>query len=186
MDYKKIILGFLFVIIYALFTACIGEKDDANCKPLGETIQNDLILLSPLQVAYQQGDIINVKLTVPSQNTFFGGVPRNIFAETGATFGVCFLRMYPIDGLFTGNTINLVSGVQVEAPGKYHIPLNFNTGNYEFEANITLNRLGNYKLPSGGNSDQINFIGANQCDFFVIGTSKAGSNANGNIEFVVQ
>ena len=131
--------------------------------------------------------MINIKLTIPAQNNYFGGTPLNIYVLNRATFGELIFQTYASNDFFKGNLITIISGTLVEAPSLFYFPLNFNTGNYEFEINVTLNRLGNYKLPSfKGTSDTIVFVGNDFCKRLILTTNKAGANADGNIEFVVQ
>ena len=184
MVYKKT-LGILIILsLSLLFTACPSD-DIPDCIPIGgDVIVNDLVILTPLQSTYQRGDIINVKLTIPAQSNYFAG--RNIFIQTNVLFGIFTFEEIRNEGLIQGNILNLVSGVPSGISGKYNFPYNLNTTNYEFEANITLNRLGNYKVFSSKNSHIVTFNEANECNKFIIRTNKAGGNASGNIEFVVQ
>ena len=138
MVYSNLIKLFILISLGILLTGCPNESD-ANCKYIGGvTTVNDLVILSPLQSTYQQGDIINVKLTIPAQSSYFAG--RNIFIQTNVLFGIFTFEEIRNEGLIQGNILNLVSGVPSGISGKYNFPYNLNTTNYEFEANITLNR----------------------------------------------
>ncbi|WP_310555838.1 hypothetical protein [Flavobacterium sp.] len=187
MDYKNKIKSYSLFILFILISSC-GKNDDTrntDCDPIAEGNKKDLIIISPLQTIYNQGDVINVKVTIPVQNDYFGTTPINIYTLSGASFGSLIITMYPTNDIFLGNTVTLISGTLTDVQGKFNFPLNLNTGNYEFEANIKLNRLGNYKFPSNG-PDFIAFVGNNFCKRLVLDTSKAGGNVDGNIEFVVQ
>lgn len=188
---KKLITGLIYILLFALLSCGKDGYKNTDCDAIVETEKENLIIFAPIEAIYNKGDIINIKLTIPNLNNFSGVTPINIYAISSASFAELIISMYATNDLFTGNNITFVSGthsneyLKTGQIGKFYFPLNLNTNNYEFEANITLNRLGNYKIPSLA-YDYIVFQGKDFCKRIILKTNKAGGNASGNIEFVVQ
>lgn len=183
---KRITILSLFLSL-TLLSGCVpGAETDCNSGK-GEAIVNNLVGLSPLQNVYNRGDVITVKVDIPSKNHFFGAAREDIFSETKANNAQLIISMFIANGLFQDNTIEYVKGSLAPDKGVvFNMPYNPVSDAYEFEIKVTLNRLGNYSLPAYENSDEIIFKGDGECNFYIIGTNKSGGNQDNKIEFTVQ
>lgn len=191
MDIKYIKIFALFLLL-PMFNGCIpdipgGEK---LCTGMGgDVITNNLIIMTPLQATYLQGDIITVKINIPSKNNYFGSAQIDIFAQTQDYNGSLFITMFTDDSLslFTGNSIEYVKGsIEGNKVGRFNMPYNVVNDSYEFEIKVKLNRLGSYSLPVTENVDRVYFQGTDSCNLFNIGTNITDGNSSGNIAFTVQ
>lgn len=162
-----------------LLTGCPGWEP--VCKEGGDVILDDLVHILPFQATYNHGDVITIKVSIPSVNNFFGSHTVDIFDATEDHFGQISFGSF--DTLLQGNSINIVTGIQGDYPNIFKMPYNPSTDSYELELQVTLNRVGSYSFPTG-NSERIDFKGAGDCNFYIIGTSFQGA-VNQKIEFEV-
>lgn len=187
MDIKKIINSIGFLGILLLLCAC-PSTENQDCDDAGsQALVDNLITITPLKSIYQQGEEITVKCTIPSENNYFGGVTTNIFDETQDNEGIITFSMYSQNDLFTNNSIDYIKGASQNGNiGFFVIPYFESSKNYEFEIKISLNRVGNYKIPAITNTKKIDFQGSPYCNRFQIATGIQGYSNNGDIEFTVQ
>ena len=107
----------------------------------------EIITPTPLQVIYEQGDILTLNIALPSTNNFFANYlnTRNkqvdLFEESGDNFALINLLD---DDLFTGNTLSYIKGSEDGFPNLIRMPYNPKTGMYEMEVQIRLDRFGAY------------------------------------------
>ncbi len=114
-----------------------------------------IISLSPLQEIYDAGDEVSLSISLPASNTYFGDA-INLFEETGEESATVVLLS---DNLFTDNDMSFVTGSQGRFSNWFTMPYNTQTGMYELEVTITLNRSGAYSHYNGG---KVQF-GASDC-----------------------
>jgi hypothetical protein len=163
------------LILMLILTSCPGVED---CNDLNSiTRVDDLILLTPEQSTYSQGDVVTLSLTIPATNTYFGN-ERNLFLETGDDFARLALTF---NQLFIDNQIDIIKGNQANSINRFYMPYNPENDSYELEVKITLNRVGNYSFVT---DDTIEIIG-NGCNRFIIDTNVLWS-GDAIIEFTVQ
>ena len=168
----RIIIG---LTVLLTLTSCPDVED---CKKVNSiTRVDDLILLTPEQSTYSQGDVVILSLTIPATNTYFGN-ERNLFLETGDDFARLALTF---NQLFIDNSINIVKGSQGQFANWFNMPYNPENDSYELEVIITLNRVGSYSFVT---DDSIEIIG-NGCNRYRIDTNVLWS-GDAIIEFTVQ
>ena len=113
----------------------------------------EIITLTPLQAIYEEGDILTLNIALPSTNNFFANYlnTRNkqvdLFEESGDNFALINLLD---DDLFTGNTLSYIKGSEDGFPNLIRMPYNPQTGMYEMEVQIRLDRFGAYSHEKSG------------------------------------
>lgn len=175
---KLLKLTGLFLLLTTL-TGCPGGDDD--CFDYGATARVDnLITLLPLQSVYNQGDIITLKIIIPTLNNYFGQ-ELNLFEKTNdLNARLVTTSRY----LFTDNQVTYLKGsMEAYNGGWSNIIYNNVTGEYELEIQVKLNRVGNYSFFT---DDSIEFQGSSKCNRYRLDTNIAGWNTDGKIEFSVQ
>lgn len=175
---------FLFLI---LFISCI-RKDEECFTITGVSTIDNLVIITPLQTTYNQGDVITVKMNIPSKNNYFTGTASDIFLQTQDLLGTFILRSSLGSNitLFTDNIVTYIKGNQDgEVTGKFNVPYNWQTDAYEFEVKVKLNRLGNYTLNGGRSSDDITFVGSDKCNVIILYTNKLGVTLPNDFNFTV-
>lgn len=165
---KKIIL-LLFLSPYLLAIQC----PDQECQLIENWEQESyvpLITISPLQPSYTVGDRITLSVTVPASNDYFGE-SIDLIDETGDEMGL--LQLISVEGkgdLFQGNQVTVKKGGQGRFPVWFEMAFKAETGNYELEAEITLNRTGSYTQLAEGYVD----FGPSDCPDFKLNLLYAG------------
>lgn len=173
---KKIYFYSFLILLLLLCTACPGEED---CFDLGTTSRvNDLILLTPKQTEYSQGDEVTLSLSIPANNSYFGN-EINLFHETGDNSALLALGF---NQLFIGNQLNILIGTDGNSENMnwYYAVYNENNETYELEIEIYLNRVGEYSFLT---DDSLVFDGG-QCNIFRLDTNVLWEDI-GIIEFTV-
>ncbi len=166
---QKIIL-LLFLCPYLLAIQCFDDE----CTLIENWEQNSyisLVTISPLQNSYSAGDTITLSASIPATNNFFGETV-NLLEETGDETGL--LKFIAVEGqgdLFQDNEITINRGNQGQFPVWFEMTINSETGNYELNFEITLNRTGSYTMLTDGSVD----FGASDCpdyrlNFLIAGT----------------
>lgn len=160
----------ILLLLSAVLTGCPGEED---CDDLQATASvPGLLTITPLQQNYNIGDEIIFKTTVPSSNSFFGN-QINLIEATNDHSATLILTH---DDLYLGNEIIFIKGSQDPgAPNWFNINYNSNSGNYELEIKIKLNRAGNYDMIT---SEYIEFQGEERCNRYRIDSSIEGNEEN--------
>ncbi|MEM9679174.1 MAG: hypothetical protein AAF901_02520, partial [Bacteroidota bacterium] len=105
---KGIMLGIMGCLLL-LVTAC-PEEEDCFDMASSNYIPN-LILLSPEQETYNQGDVLTLTLNIPSVNNYFG-TEVDIFDWTDDDLAKLRLGF---DQLFTDNVVNIITGSQANS-----------------------------------------------------------------------
>lgn len=175
MDIRKImyVLG-SFLLLNLLFN-CDPPRE--FCDDMGSQAQvDDLVILTPLQATYQQGDEVVLKLFISADESYFGG---NIYERTGDETAVLMLGS---SVLFTNNELSFIKGSQGTYPNWFNMPYNPITGEYQLEVKIKLNRTGIYTQSA---NLYMRIVGNSYCDTFLLDTNISGDNEEGNIEFEV-
>ena len=128
---------FLYLIFIPLLTAC--PSSDEDCDDLRNlAIIPRLIKWEPIQDVYQQGDEITISLEVPSENNYYG---RLVDFEEQTEDRTAKLILTINDNL-EGNELTFIKGRRDDP--WFAIPYSEETGNYELEFILTLNKLGEY------------------------------------------
>lgn len=167
--------------IFILLTTLTGCPGDEDCNDLGSSTRvTDLITLTPLQTTYNQGDVVILKIAVPSENIFFGE-PLNLFQLTNNNYEALLVTSY--SWLFTGNQLTFIKGSQGSETNWFKPIYNDVNENYEFEVEIKLNKTGNYTIIT---DDSIIFQGNSSCNRYRLDTNILGSNSEDVIQFTVQ
>lgn len=142
----KNVLKFIALAMVLMSFQC--EEDEVICNTAEASLVNDagILFLTPLQETYNEGDVLTLKVTLPSSNTIFGA-EEDIF-ETSQDLTA--ILSFPGQGILTENMIEFIRGGQ--GPDLNTLTLNYNqdTDAYELEATITLNRLGAYSQSKRG------------------------------------
>ena len=179
MQFKFLKIVGLFLLATTL-TGCPNE--DCNDFGGGISRKDDLIILTPLQTAYNVGDIVTFKISIPATNNyFFNGESINLLQETNdydprltVTYG----------NLFTGNQLIFIKGNLSTGNNSFNLIYNNTNQNYELEIKISLNKTGNYYILT---NDTILFQGSTNCNRFFIDTNILHNEPGpGSIEFTVQ
>lgn len=161
----------------------MGCPSEPDCKDIGRLARvGDLILLSPLQASYNQGDIITFKIDVPANNNYFyNGEETNIFDLTNAFEGNLRTSYTQI---FSGNQLEFIAGNKGSEENTFNLEYNTTSQTYELEFKITLNKPGNYFIST---DDFVKFQGSGECNFFRLETNILRNDPGpGIIEFTVQ
>lgn len=175
---KKIIY-LLILCPYLLATQCF-EEECAVQENWEVNSYVPLISVSPIQDSYTAGDILTLRVTVPASNEYYGE-PVNFLESTGDESGLLQLISWEGKGdLFQDNTVTFKKGSQGEYSTWFEMPFNAETGNYEFEADITLNRTGAYTMLADGSVE----FGSSDCPSFILNMSYSGIDAQ-SLEFLV-
>lgn len=166
----------LFLLLTTL-TGCPGEED---CFDIGSTARvDDLLELTPLQTSYNQGDIITLKVEIPTTNNYFGET-LNLFERTNDFEA----QLTTSSNLFANNQLAFIKGSQGNETNWFNTPYNPENGKYELEIKITLNRLGNYSFIT---NDSFHFQGSSKCNRYRLDTNILHSEPGpGVIEFTVE
>lgn len=176
--HKKTIIVVLFFVCQLTLTCCRGDWD-CNYYTLA-TEEENLLSLTPIQSNYNQGDVVTLKGIIPSVNNYFVGQEVNLFGQTNDYSALLILQF---NELFIGNELTFISGSQGEHKNWFEVPYNPNTGNYEFEVKVKLNKAGHYFL---SNSGEVYFQESNvECIGYVINTTVSWI-PNSPIEFDVE
>ncbi|RMB56789.1 hypothetical protein EAX61_13410 [Dokdonia sinensis] len=165
MGTKNIFFKYFFIILITT-TSCSLFSDDDGCSD----DQNDsrpitvegLLEITPLNTEYNQGDIIEVTLTLPSANNFFS-TPVDLFDETGTIES--WIEGFDHTELTAENTITLESG-RLENNGRAYVIYNEDNNDYELIYRVTLERTGTYEILVSP-SYRLRFPTNNACDFEV-------------------
>ena len=160
---RRFIFISLSMSLLFLLTACPGEED---CFDLGSTTRvNDLILLTPKQTEYSQGDEVTLSLSIPATNSYFGN-EINLFQETGDDSALLILGF---NQLFLDNHLSFINGDEgnSESNNWYIAYYNQDSQKYELEIEISLDRVGQYSFYS---DSFIDFDGGG-CNKFSINTN---------------
>lgn len=170
------------ILLMTILTGCPGESNDCNDLDGGITRVNNLLLLTPLQTTYNQGDIVTLKIEIPSTNTYFGN-EVNLFGTTNDYSGLLTLGF---NQLFIDNQLTFVKGSQSNHANWFEMPYDPSNTMYEFEVKVKLNRTGQYSFFSDGN---VQFQGSDNCNRYRLDTNVLGFDPNflqDKIEFTVQ
>ena len=168
----------LLILLMTTLTGCPGDED---CNDLGSSTRvNDLIILTPLQNNYNQGDVITLKIVIPPNNTFFGE-PLNLFEKTNNNYEAYIETSY--SWLFTGNILTFINGSQGSETNNFIAIYNNLNECYEFEVDIKLNKTGNYTIVT---DDSIIFQGNSSCNRYFLNSNILGANSEDVIQFTVQ
>jgi len=127
-----------------MMTTC--EDDCFTVENWQEEDVVDLISLTPLETAYEQESVLTLKIDLPASNAFFGD-QVNLFEETSDNSALIVLSD---DELFVDNTLTFVKGSQGEHSNWFVMPYNSQTGTYELDMQITLDRPGAYSHKKSG------------------------------------
>lgn len=174
---KLLKISGLFLLL-ATLTGCPGGEED--CFDIGSTTRVDnLIKIEPLQTTYNQGDVITFKTEVQAFNNYFGE-PINLFEKTNDFEALLVLGF---DQLFADNELTYIKGTQSNFSNWFNVPYNLETGNYELEIQVMLNKIGYYSFST---NDSFQFQGSTECNRYFIDTNVEGWNSDGKIEFNVQ
>ena len=177
MDYIIKIIS-VFSLLF-LFNSCdpLGEE---MCIGGGDKTDLNLVKITPLQLIYNQGDIINIKLVVPNLSDFGKG-PINLFNQTNdPSVSVTYGR----DLFYSNNVTTIVTGYNTLYPDLFEMPYIPERDTYELELNIKLNSVGTYSFNS---TNYLRFQGIDKCNLYNLTTDIEGTtNLGGKIEFVVQ
>lgn len=125
-------------------TSC--EDDCFSIENLGEEGIVDLISLTPLETAYEPESVLTLKIDLPASNVFFGN-QLNLFEETNDNSALIVLSD---DELFVDNTLTFIKGSQGKNLNWFVMPYNPQTGMYELDVKITLDRPGAYSHHKSG------------------------------------
>ena len=179
MQFKFLKIVGLFLLATTL-TGCPNE--DCNDFGGGISRKDDLILLTPLQTAYNVGDIVTFKVSIPATNNyFFNGESINLLQETNDYEPLLTTGFLSI---FLGNQLLFIKGSQSSEANWFNLIYNNTNQNYELEIKITLNKTGNYYILT---NDTILFQGSTNCNRFFIDTNILHNEPGpGIIEFTVQ
>ncbi|MBO6793579.1 MAG: hypothetical protein JJ895_06695 [Balneolaceae bacterium] len=105
----------------------------------------------------------------------------NLLESTGDETGLVQLISWEGKAdFFIDNKLTFRKGSQGKNSTSFVAPYNSETGNYEFEAEITLNRTGNYIMLSDGSVE----FGSSECPEYVLNMKYIGVESQ-SIEFVV-
>lgn len=171
---------FLVTLSLTLFS-CPSEEN--NCNGLeGDTIKEDLAIITPLKTIYQQGEIIKITINLPAVNDYFGGTTNLLYVTNDDT---CHIGFGTLNEIINGNQVTVLKGTQGAYSNVFDFPFNPSSGNYEFEIEVKLNRLGNYSFVTS-NTEIMRLSRTTNCNLYVIGTNFAGRNADRKIEFTVE
>ncbi|MFP8487986.1 hypothetical protein ACKGJO_02715 [Gracilimonas sp. Q87] len=140
----KIILITLTLITTIIMTTC--EEDCVTFQNIGEENIADIMSLIPLQGSYQQGTKLTVAINLPASNSYFSD-PVNLLDATGDETALVVLDG---DDLFVENSLTFIKGNQGEYSHWFILPYNSQTGMYELEVQITLDKLGTYSKSKYG------------------------------------
>ena len=180
--YSKILKNIYFLLFlspYLLAIQCFDEE----CNTLENWELNTyapLISISPLQESFDVGDTITLRVTVPNSNEYFGEM-INLLESTGDETGLVQLISWEGKAdFFLDNNVVFRKGSQGNNPTSFVAPYNSETGNYEFEAEITLNRTGNYTMLADGSVE----FGTSDCPEYLLNMKYIGVESQ-SIEFVV-
>ncbi|GAB5410433.1 MAG: hypothetical protein BalsKO_27980 [Balneolaceae bacterium] len=172
---KKLLL-LLFLCPYLLAIQC----PDKECQ-LTENWEEEsivpLITLSPIQSTYSAGDKVTLTVSVPSNNDFFGG-STNLLENSGDETGLLVLLS---DNLFVDNKLTFSKGAQGKYENWLELPFNLESGNYEVDVEVTLNRSGEYSVYAEGYVE----LGSSDCPDFKLNLNYSGVETE-FIEFSVE
>ncbi len=154
----KRIIFLLFICPYLLAIQC----PDQECALIENWEQNSfvpLLNISPIQSTYKAGDTITMRASIPATNEFFGE-SVNLLEASGDETGL--LQLIAVEGqgdLFSENSVIVNKGSQGRFPVWFEMDFNSETGNYELDVDITLNRTGAYTMVTDGYVD----FGSSDC-----------------------
>ncbi|WP_396179673.1 hypothetical protein [Flavobacterium sp.] len=151
------------LLLAATLTGCPGEEE---CfAPAAITQVDDLILISPFQQIYNQGDVITFSVTIPATNNYFNdGTEINLLEATNAFEA----RLICTDQIFIGNNVEFVKGSPGSVNGWFNLIYNNENQLYELEIKVTLNKIGTYTIYT---ADSIAFQGEKICNRYTIETN---------------
>lgn len=167
----------IFILLSSLFlfTSC---PSDEGCDDMASSnYVPNLVKLLPEQEIYQVGDVLDLTLSVPSNNMYFN-YELDLFAQTNDNSAKL---VFGFDNLFDENNVVIIKGSQGQFSNQFNMPYDSNTDSYLFEAKIELSQIGSFSLIS---SEFVEFIG-DGCDRFVLDTNVEWTYTNGRIEFEV-
>jgi hypothetical protein len=154
---KKLLLLVAILLLYG----CPGNDDCDDIRSIARV--DNLIKLTPVQTQYRQGDVITLYVQIPAINDYFGST-TNLLEQTGNSNAKLSLSTAELQN---GNELMFISGYQEREINWFGLRFNNNTGRYELEIQIKLNRIGMYDIPT---LDTIFFKGEN-CNRFLIDTN---------------
>lgn len=158
---EKYTLCTLLLFVCTIFTACIGEE---NCDDRSATAWvEDLIKLLPKKEEYEQGEVVNLKIEIPSINTYLG---RKVVFYSETNDASALLAM-GANELFLDNELTFIRGRQGKYENWFYLLYNKEKKVYELELLIRLKKSGIYSFVDTGS---IYFIGED-CNRFVIDTN---------------
>lgn len=128
----------LFLIPAIMMTSC--EDDCFSIENSEEENIVDLISLTPLESAYEAKSVLTLKIDLPASNAFFGN-QLNLFEKTSDNSALIVLSD---DELFVDNKVTFTKGSQGKYSNWFVMPYNTQTGMYELDVQITLDRMGAY------------------------------------------
>lgn len=172
---------FIFAIIFlSLLQSCPGVGEEVCNDIEASATVDDLITIYPLKAIYLQGEEVTYRLTIPSENNYFGNT-LNLYQKTGVTNSWYIASS---NFLFEGNSFAYLKGSKREGADNWHnVAYNSTTGNYELEIKVKLNKVGNYSIYC---RDFIDFLGSSKCNKYTIATTIQGKNLDNFIQFKVQ
>lgn len=133
---KKLLLLATVLLLY-------GCPEENDCDDLGRISRVDnLIRLTPVQTQYRQGDVITLSVEIPAINEYFGSTV-NLLEQTGNSNARLSLSTTELQ---IGNELMFISGYQEREINWFGLRFNNNTGMYELEIQIKLNRIGMYDI----------------------------------------
>lgn len=181
MTTKILYRSLIFVSIF-LFACCDPLGEPLCGGSGGDVIVDDLVTVTPLQTSYQQGDSITIRTNIPNINNYFG-LELNMIAATYDPLGS--MTFGSIQVLTDQNEVIIEKGLQGDAFNHFELPYNPETGNFELELRVKLNRVGAYSFHTG-NSEVFFLKGNDPCNTYTIGTNFQGRDENNIFSFTVE
>lgn len=152
----------LFILFITLSATSCGDENQCGDTPVAKL--HNIVKIEPEQLTYNQGDVITLKIEIPSNNNYFGR-NINLVEETRDYEGSCF---FPNPIFNVENEISIVKGIILGRSyyTEVKLPYNFITGKYELELVIKLNKVGVFNAVSG--FEGIGFKGNDKCEYYNI------------------
>jgi len=135
------------LVMFSSFVLIGCPNDDDYYKCWKKVEKDGLMIVSPFQETYDQGDTITLKLNIPSVNNYFGN-EIDLFLETEGETPYFFDYFLQINENTEENDVIFIKGSRIIP--KFELSYDSVNKVYELEAQIVLNKIGNYSfLPIG-------------------------------------
>ena len=170
----------LSLAIFPMMTQC-GDEHYVNCPEIVlQGTQQDLSEITPLNLTYNQGEVINFKFSIPSEIQL-DNKTIDIYEHTNASSGYYNQDLLE---LIDQNTVTYINGSKDADYYGFKAEYNSSANAYELEFDVTLNKTGIYSFNSYGTFNISNNSG---CNLVHVNTTTIGDNDNKQkIEFFVQ